>query len=112
MDDEWDLHAVVRSCNTISCTNTTTTIDDYDDDDGFDNMEIVTSRNDANPFSYSTSSENPSEGLEDVYKEGCSIVTPLAPTQTTAFVYVDEEDELPVMDASHSFSIETPSRKR
>ncbi|PWA57894.1 DNA-binding WRKY [Artemisia annua] len=113
MDDEWDLHAVVRSCNTISNDanatsgkNTTTNVEEFDD--GFDNMEGLASENDMNLFSYSNSSENPLEGLEEVYKEGCS--QPLINTNT-AVVSFDDEQQLGT-DGSSSFTIETPTRKR
>ena len=112
MDDEWDLHAVVRSCNTISNdanatsgTNTTTDVEEFDD--GFDNMEGLASENDMNLFSYSNSSENPLEGLEEVYKEGCS--QPLI-TNTGVVSFDDEQQQ--VLDGSSSFTIETPARKR
>ncbi|CAI9295655.1 unnamed protein product [Lactuca saligna] len=111
MDDEWDLHAVVRSYTTISTdattaasgTNTTTS------DDGFDMMETVASGNEIYQFSYSNTGENPSEGLEEVYKEGCS-----QRLSTIAAAVVSGDDEqLPVFDGScDSFSNETPSRKR
>ncbi|KAI3735339.1 hypothetical protein L6452_14834 [Arctium lappa] len=119
MDDEWDLHAVVRSCTTNSTdaatsgTNTTVTVDDYDD--GFYNMETG---NDINPYSYSNSGENPSEGLEEVYKEGCSQRLPTTTTTTTATVVsVDVggffDEQLSMFDASnHSLSIESPTKKR
>ncbi|CAH1430247.1 unnamed protein product [Lactuca virosa] len=111
MDDEWDLHAVVRSYTTIptdattaaSGTNTTTS------DDGFDMVETVASGNEIYQFSYSNTGENPSEGLEEVYKEGCS---QRLSTMATAVVSGDDE-QLPVFDGScDSFSSETPSRKR
>ncbi|KAL7587533.1 probable WRKY transcription factor 27 isoform X1 [Lactuca sativa] len=111
MDDEWDLHAVVRSYTTISTdattaasgTNTTTS------DDGFDMVETVASGNEIYQFSYSNTGENQSEGLEEVYKEGCS---QRLGTTATAVVSGDDE-QLPVFDGScDSFSNETPSRKR
>ncbi|KAK9063181.1 hypothetical protein SSX86_017051 [Deinandra increscens subsp. villosa] len=114
-DESWDLHAVVRSCNTISAdhstvagrTNTTTTIDnDFDHVMG----TIAACRDHVmNPlFSNSNSAENPSEGLEEVYKEGCS-----QRLTTAAVVSVGDEEYVHEMqNASESLSTETPSRKR
>ncbi|XP_076943086.1 WRKY transcription factor 22-like [Bidens hawaiensis] len=110
-DHEWDLHAVVRSCNTISTdataacgTNATTTIDDYDYDDDFDVI---------NPFSYSNTGENLPEGLEEVYKEGCSQqLTTAATVTTTVPVSVGDEPQHEMLNASGPISTETPSRKR
>nr|XP_043613499.1 WRKY transcription factor 22-like [Erigeron canadensis] len=113
MDDEWDLHAVVRSCTTISNdhatatsdTNTTsnTTIDIYDDI--FDNIK---------PFSYLNYGENPFEGLEEVYKEGCSHRPGVESTLgVTDDVSNDDDEQVNVLDASiDSFANESPSKKR
>ncbi|KAF5772299.1 putative transcription factor WRKY family [Helianthus annuus] len=109
-NDEWDLQAVVRSCNTISAnsTNTTITIDEYDDE--FDVMGSVPCSNATNPFSYWTCSENASEGLEEVYKEGCSqqCLTVAAAT-TTAQLSVGDEPLHEMLNACDSTST---SRKR
>lgn len=119
MDDEWDLHAVVRSCNNTSTdataasntNNTTTTNDEQEDhDDDFDVTGTIACKNVKKHFSYSTSSENPSEGLEEVYKEGCS--QPVITTTTTMSVSVSDEPLHEMLNASDSIYTETPSRKR
>ncbi|XP_024990539.1 probable WRKY transcription factor 27 [Cynara cardunculus var. scolymus] len=120
MDDEWDLYAVVRSCTTNStdaATSGNVTVDDYED--GYDyNMETVADM--INPYSYSNSGDNPSEGLEEVYKEGCSqrlpttTTTTITTTTTTTGGFFDEQEQPSVsFDASdHSLSNESPSKKR
>ncbi|XP_076931023.1 WRKY transcription factor 22-like [Bidens hawaiensis] len=106
MDDEWDLHAVVRSCNTNSTdatgTNATTAID-YDDD-----FDVI------NPFSYPNMGDNLSEGLEEVYQEGCSqqLMTTAATATSTVPVSVSDEPLHDMLNASDQISTETPSRKR
>ncbi|KAI3517688.1 hypothetical protein L1887_16905 [Cichorium endivia] len=108
MDEEWDLHAVVRSYTTISTdamatsgTNTTTSVDDYDDD--FDMVETVATGNEIYPFSNSNSGENPSEGLEEVYSQRLS---------TNPAAVSGDDEQPPVLDGCDSFSNETPSKKR
>lgn len=108
MDEEWDLHAVVRSYTTISTdamatsgTNTNTSVDDYDDD--FDIVETVATGNEIYPFSNSTSGENPSEGLEEVYSQRLS---------TTPAAVSGDDEQPPVLDGCDSFSNGTPSKKR
>ncbi|KAI7735571.1 hypothetical protein M8C21_011860, partial [Ambrosia artemisiifolia] len=112
MDDEWDLHAVVRSCTTISNAaarraNVTTAIEEYNKDD-FDVIETVACKNDINSFSYSLFS--PWEGLEEVYKEGCS---QRLKTKEAAAGFVDDEPLHEMLfDPSDPVFNETPSRKR
>ncbi|KAI7740542.1 hypothetical protein M8C21_005931, partial [Ambrosia artemisiifolia] len=118
-DDEWDLQAVVRSCNTMSTdattaacgTNTTITIDDYDDE--FDVMGSVPCSNAMDMFGHSTCVENAWEGLEEVYKEGCSQRLTVAASTTTAHVSLgDEPLHHEMLNGGDSTSTETPSRKR
>ncbi|KAI7734131.1 hypothetical protein M8C21_009280 [Ambrosia artemisiifolia] len=112
MDDEWDLHAVVRSCTTISNAatrraNVTTPIEEYNKDD-FDVLETVACKNDINSFSYSLFS--PWVGLEEVYKEGCS---QRLKTNEAAAGFVDDEPLHEMLfDPSDPVFNETPSRKR
>ncbi|XP_071732628.1 WRKY transcription factor 22-like [Rutidosis leptorrhynchoides] len=123
MDDEWDLHAVVRSCTstttttTTTNTNTTSNYDDDYDDDGFNKMETdhVTLSNDddddddnVNQLLYSNSDKKSSEGLEEVYKEGCS----QAATTSGATTILIDDEKLRAANATEAFSIDTPSRKR
>ncbi|KAK1415227.1 hypothetical protein QVD17_31001 [Tagetes erecta] len=116
MDDEWDLHAVVRSCNTASTDATlpsqknATTTNDEDQNNDFDVTGSVACRNVVNPFSYSTSRENPSEGLEEVYKEGCSQPVTTTTNITAPISVGDEQFEM--LNASDSNYTEAPSRKR
>ncbi|KAD2805443.1 hypothetical protein R6Q59_029387 [Mikania micrantha] len=107
MDDEWDLHAVVRSCNTISndATTNTTTINYCGGD-----FNVVPCTDEINLLN---SGENPpAEGLEEVYKEGCSQHLPI----TTVPVSVGDElvhHEIMMTSSGHSLNNETtPSRKR
>nr|XP_043634855.1 probable WRKY transcription factor 27 [Erigeron canadensis] len=100
-DDQWDLHAVVRSCTTAGAAAGNarpTTIEDYDD--GTYNLESLASasENESNPFAL-FSSTNSGGGLEDVYKAGCS-----------SSIDVDGEgfvvhQQLPMLTDSHSFSM-------
>ncbi|XP_076921166.1 WRKY transcription factor 22-like [Bidens hawaiensis] len=120
MDDEWDLHAVVRSCAATSAA-TATAVSPMDYDDGSYNLESLVSGNESNPFVISTLG-NVSGGLEDVYKAGCGQSLLLAAGETTAAIatVIDGEgfshdQQLPMLTDSHSFSMSgssTRPRKR
>ncbi|XP_076887194.1 WRKY transcription factor 22-like [Bidens hawaiensis] len=114
MDDEWDLHAVVRSCATTSAA-TATAVSPMDYDDGSYNLESLASGNETNPFVF-LSLGNVSGGLEDVYKAGCG--QPLASGETTAAIATSidgegfsHDQQLPMLTDSHSFSMSSQSTR-
>ncbi|KAK4431421.1 putative WRKY transcription factor 27 [Sesamum alatum] len=92
MDDDWDLHAVVRGCAAVTTTTTdttttttTTTANDpfpsfsstpnfHEDQDSFDFPGLIDDRND--PF----------QGLQEIYQEFCLDAPPPATSSAAAAV--------------------------
>ncbi|KAK9061576.1 hypothetical protein SSX86_018758 [Deinandra increscens subsp. villosa] len=121
MDDEWDLHAVVRSCTTANVAASAvpggTTVEDYYDAGSDYNLESLASGNEGNPFAFPAMG-NVSGGLEDVYKAGCGQPPPLTTageTDSAAAIAVGNDREgfchekLPMLTDSHSFSMHAMS---
>ncbi|KAL8193655.1 hypothetical protein R6Q57_026790 [Mikania cordata] len=114
MDDEWDLHAVVRSCAAASAAVTATGVEDYDDDSY--NLESLASGNESDSFAF-PSLGHVSGGLEDVYKAGCG-QPPLTTTSTAVTADIGGEgfchEQLPMLtdSISHSFTISSSTRHR
>ncbi|PIN16278.1 hypothetical protein CDL12_11064 [Handroanthus impetiginosus] len=89
MDDDWDLHAVVRGCTsatttTASAATPTTTSDPFpsfsskpfhEDQNSFDFPGLMDDRN-----------ENPFQGLQEIYQEFC--VDPPSPPASTSAVTI------------------------
>ncbi|KAI7756619.1 hypothetical protein M8C21_021370 [Ambrosia artemisiifolia] len=119
MDDEWDLHAVVRGCTATSAAAVSaTTSEDYDD--GCYSLESLASGNESIPFAFSTAG-NVYGGLEDVYKAGCGL-QPLSTAGETSSstdtiaIGIDGDqglcdEQLPMLTDSHSFSISSQSTR-
>ncbi|KAI7736220.1 hypothetical protein M8C21_024133 [Ambrosia artemisiifolia] len=118
MDDEWDLHAVVRSCTATSAAAVSdTTSEGYDD--VCHSLESLASGNESSPFAFSTAG-NVYGGLEDVYKAGCGLqpLSTAGETSSTDNIAIgidgDQglcDEQLPMLTDSHSFSISSQSTR-
>ncbi|KAK1409962.1 hypothetical protein QVD17_36493 [Tagetes erecta] len=122
MDDEWDLHAVVRSCTTTSGTAAAavnaTNVEDYDD--GSYNLESLAFGNQVRgQFAY-PSLGNVSGGLDDVYKASCVSGQPLSTARETTSTAIAigvsgdafSRGKLPMLTDSHSFSMSSDQSTR
>lgn len=122
MDDEWDLHAVVRSCTTTSGTAvaavSATSVEDYDD--GSYNLESVAYGNQLRGQFGFPSLGHVSGGLEDVYKVGRGTGQPpstMGETTSTAIAIgvsgnALRHEKLPMLTDSHSFSMNSDQSTR